>query len=99
MNQLTCDNCEKEFELQLESKVVERDIHLAFFSCPHCHHEFKSYYTDAKIRARQGKIQELFAKIMTNPNVSKLQKLIDRKDELVRYNKLEMDNLRTKLDN
>jgi hypothetical protein len=96
LQQINCDECEREFELNLQTKVVERDIHLTFFICPHCRREYKSYFTNAKIRTRLKKIQELYSKIKLKPYQHKLQQLIERKDELVRLNKLEMDNLKEK---
>jgi hypothetical protein len=96
---IQCDSCETEFELpELQTRVVERDVHLAFFHCPHCSREYKSFYTNAKIRTRQDKIKKTYAEIRTNANHKKHKKLIEKIDKLVLLNKQEMQALREKYD-
>jgi hypothetical protein len=100
MNNIKCDSCETEFELpELQTRVVERDVQLAFFHCPHCSKEYKSFFTNSKIRTRQDKIKKTYADIRTNTNHKKHKILIERIDELVLLNKNEMQALREKYDN
>jgi hypothetical protein len=96
---IKCDSCETEFELpQLQTKVIERDVHLSFFHCPQCEYQYKSFYTNAKIRTRQDKIKKTYAEIRINANHKKHKKLIEKIDKLVLLNKQEMQALREKYD-
>jgi hypothetical protein len=100
MNNIKCDSCEAEFELpELQTKVIERDIQLTFFQCPHCNVEYKSYFTNSKIRTRQEKITITYADIRKNTNHKKHKILIERIDKLVLLNKKEMQALREKYEN
>jgi hypothetical protein len=99
MNNIKCDSCEAEFELpELQTKAIERDVHLNFFHCPHCNVEYKSFFTNSKIRTRQEKITKTYADIRKNTNHKKHKILIERIDELVLLNKQEMQALRDKYD-
>jgi hypothetical protein len=94
MPKVKCDYCHNEFEINLQTRTIERDIELAYFVCPDCKHEYHSFYTSAKIRTRQDKIKELWAKARRTMNKNKLQQIIRRIDELVQQNKEEMNRLR-----
>jgi DNA-directed RNA polymerase subunit RPC12/RpoP len=98
MTNVKCDDCQNEFEINLQTKNIERDIELTYFVCPHCQHEFNSFYTNAKIRTRQEKINELWAKARTAARTAsnnyRVKQIIRRIDELVQKNKDEMNQLR-----
>lgn len=94
MPNVKCDRCQNEFEINLQTRTIERDIELAYFVCPHCQHEYHSFYTNAKIRTRQDKIKELWAKARRTLNEDKLKQIIRRIDGLVEQNKKEMNRLR-----
>jgi hypothetical protein len=94
MSNVKCDYCQNELEVNLQTRIIERDIQLAYFICPNCKHEYHSFYTNAKIRARQDRINELWAKARTTPNEYKVKQIIRRIDELVQQNKEEMNQLR-----
>jgi hypothetical protein len=99
MNNIKCDSCEAEFELpELQTRVIERDVHLAFFHCPQCEQQYKSFFTNSKIRTRQEKIKKTYADIRANTNHKKHKKLIEKLDKLVLLNKQEMQTLREKYD-
>jgi hypothetical protein len=99
MNNIKCDYCEAEFELpELQTKVIERDVHLTFFHCPQCEKEYKSFFTNSKIRTRQEKITKTYADIRRNTNPKKHKVLVERIDESVLLNKQEMQTLREKYD-
>jgi hypothetical protein len=94
MPNVKCDHCANEFEINYQTRTIERDIQLAYFICPNCKHEYHSFYTNAKIRARQDKINELWTKARTTPDENKVKQIIRRIDELVQQNKEEMNQLR-----
>ncbi|QPA31617.1 hypothetical protein [Thermaerobacillus caldiproteolyticus] len=94
MPNVKCDHCQNEFEINLKTRTIERDIELAYFICPNCKHEYRSFYTNEKIRTRQDKIKELWAKARRTLNENKLKQIICRIDELVEQNKEEMSRLR-----
>jgi ribosomal protein S6 len=94
MPNVKCDYCHNEFEINLQTRTIERDIELTYFVCPECKHEYHSFYTNAKIRTRQNKINEFWAKARSTPNVLKVEQIIRRIDELVQQNKEEMNRLR-----
>jgi transcription elongation factor Elf1 len=94
MPNVKCDYCNNEFEINLRTRIIERDIQLTYFVCPHCQHEYHSFYTNEKVRTRQNKINELWAKARSTPNVLKVEQIIRRIDELVQRNKQEMNRLR-----
>jgi len=93
-----CDYCQREFEIDAKAKTIERDIELTYFVCPHCQHEYRSFYTNAKIRTRQEKIKELWAKARKTFNSEKYKSIIKRIDELVELNKQEMNELRKRFE-
>ena len=94
MPNVKCDHCRNEFEVDLQTRTIERDIQLAYFICPNCKHEYHSFYTNTKIRTRQSKINELWAKARITPDENKVKQIIRRIDELVEQNKDEMNRLR-----
>ncbi|MBA2874322.1 hypothetical protein [Thermaerobacillus caldiproteolyticus] len=94
MPNVKCDHCANEFEINYQTRTIERDIQLAYFICPNCKQEYHSFYTNAKIRARQDKINELWTKARTTPNQIKVKQIIRRIDGLVEQNKQEMNRLR-----
>jgi hypothetical protein len=94
-----CDFCEQVFTLpELSVKVVERDIHLGFFCCPGCNHEYKSYYTNSKIRTRQEKINEFYKKMRNTYSVESRWRYVKTIEGLVKINKAEMKVLRKRFD-
>jgi uncharacterized membrane protein YvbJ len=94
MPNVKCDHCRNDFEINLQTRNIENDIELAYFVCPHCQHEYHSFYTNAKIRTRQNKINELWAKARTTPDKNKVKQIVLHIDELVQQNKEEMNQLR-----
>jgi DNA-directed RNA polymerase subunit RPC12/RpoP len=94
MTNVKCDYCHNEFEINLQTRTIERDIELAYFVCPYCQHEYHSFYTNAKIRTRQDKINELWAKARITPDEYKVKQIVRRIDKLVQQNKEEMNRLR-----
>jgi ssDNA-binding Zn-finger/Zn-ribbon topoisomerase 1 len=70
-----CDYCHNEFEINLHTRNIEHDIELAYFVCPNCKHEYHSFYTNAKIRTRQDKIKELWAKARRTLNENELKQI------------------------
>lgn len=78
-----CDNCQHEFEINLQIRTVEKDIELNYFVCPNCNHKYHSFYTNAKIRNRQEKIQGLRKKLneLVVQNTEEMQALKRRYED------------------
>jgi hypothetical protein len=97
MTKIKCDNCESEIDLpELQTRVIEKDVHLVFFNCSQCNHQYDSYYTNKKIRTRMDKIRRIYALVRVNRVHAKHKVLINRIDTLQSLNKKEMLALKNK---
>ena len=63
MDNLKCDNCDKEFELKVKIKDHPRLIKETYFKCPHCKERYSGYFTDEHIRSKQNQINLLWKQL------------------------------------
>lgn len=92
-----CDaGCQKAFEIEDFQMVRIGDgVDKVYFTCPHCGHEYISFYTDPEIRELQSRIrrvQQLFA----NPRADHV-KAEQREAEIKAQIKEKMDSLRVRM--
>jgi predicted nucleotide-binding protein (sugar kinase/HSP70/actin superfamily) len=96
MTNVNCDECKEDFELSLQTKVVERDIQLAYFTCPHCSKEYQSYYSNNKTRTRGQRIRELYGKLKLIRNERQQKQMMERIEQITLLNKKEMEELKSR---
>lgn len=65
----TCDECTKEFQIELKTKRLHEGVELTYFNCPHCECEYTTYYTDTNIREGQRHVQRLREKLQGTKNL------------------------------
>lgn len=96
MSQVNCDHCKQDFEINTNTRKVDRDIELVFFTCPHCNQEYQSYFTNAKIRTRQTDIKKLYLKLRTVKTKEQLDSLYERIEDLKNKNLIGMQQLKNR---
>lgn len=60
MNKVTCDKCNKKFEIKAKTRKLPLGIEEVYFICPHCKEKYVSYYTDESIREKQNEINKVW---------------------------------------
>lgn len=66
---VNCDNCKKQFKIDVKIKKYDKGVEKVHFYCPHCKQEYISYFTNKRIRKMisRGERQEVI--------LSEMQKL------------------------
>src|SRR5699024_2772292 len=82
MNVVNCDECNKEFVIEMKEKDVGQGITKIYFSCPHCKEEYLVHYSNVLILKKQKQIRDKQQEY--NDEV----KLKDRKKAQSRYNQI-----------
>lgn len=72
-----CDaGCNKAFTItKLRNKKMIDDIQKTFFTCPHCKHEYVSYYTNAESLKLQREMRKLHKTIGNSQTPEELNSL------------------------
>lgn len=96
---VNCDECKKDFEVDVKVKKIKDDIENTYFICPTCEHEYVAYYTNAKIRKKQEEISKLVKKIKLNKDVGIGIELNKKYNKLNKNIKEEMRSLRNRFEN
>lgn len=61
---VVCDGgCGQEYEINVKTAQLGDGIEKVYFTCPHCEHEYVSFYTDEEIRKLQEKIRKVYRRI------------------------------------
>ncbi len=97
---LVCDDCKKEFTMDIKEKRIENSITKTYFTCPHCCKEYVSYYSDEKIRRKQQEIQDIIKKQRYNrgkTNIDYSIKLNKQYKKLKKQLKKDMELLKIKI--
>jgi hypothetical protein len=75
-NIIHCDKCGQEIRTQLQTKTIDNDIQIVYFTCTQCDSEYFCYATNEASRKLQRKIKREF-------NYTKKKKLIERHAEII----------------
>lgn len=98
---LVCDDCKKEFTMDIKEKRIENSITKAYFTCPHCCKEYVSYYSDENIKQKQQEIQEVIKKQRYNRGTTDINysnKLNKQYKKLKNQLKKDMELLKIKVE-
>jgi hypothetical protein len=96
--QVTCDDCKKEFVIiEIQTTRINEGIEKNYFSCPHCHTEYPSYYTNQTIRMELADIKMFLRKFHSAQSLKKKEKIHKKITALQDRIKKEMEELRTKV--
>ena len=60
---VTCDECNKEFDIELKTKKHKKDIEETFFKCEHCGTKYTTFVSNTSIRRKQRRVQVLHNEI------------------------------------
>jgi hypothetical protein len=91
---VTCDACNKDFDIEMKCEPVGGCVEKNFFVCPHCNKEYVTYCTDQDIRKKQAELKSLFRELQTIRSEKKYLKVVSRIDELQQTIKQEMQILK-----
>ncbi|GKV65497.1 MULTISPECIES: hypothetical protein [unclassified Sporosarcina] len=58
MQDVSCDNCQKEFTIKPKTKNHGISIKETYFICPHCKEKYIAFVTDPECRKLQKQIRE-----------------------------------------
>lgn len=98
MTEVTCNECDIDFELpKLRRAVLKGLAYEFFFHCPECNHKYISYYTNAVIRRdikRQEKRWKKYQQMVSGQAERKLLAEINMNDKLIER---DMDALKIKM--
>lgn len=94
-----CDECKKDFEVDIKVNKIKDDIEKTYFICPICKHEYAAYYTNAKIRKKQEEISKIARRIKLNKNIGIGIELSKKYNKLNKNIKEEMRSLRKRFEN
>lgn len=100
-NKVTCDNCNKEFELNILEDNIKEDISKVYFTCSHCDKEYISHYTDKVIRVKQKKMKGLvnkLGKLKGKKDFKQSEKLYKQYLKIQEELKRDMDNLKEEVE-
>ncbi|GIP38650.1 hypothetical protein J31TS4_19300 [Paenibacillus sp. J31TS4] len=94
---VSCDQCKQDFSISMESRRLDFTIDLHYFSCPHCGHEYPSYYTDTAVRGEQRKVKDSWQRFRSIKDIAKREKI--HADILVRQKRISsmIDELKEKM--
>lgn len=99
MKTIYCDECKKEFVIDIKTEELEDNVIRTYIKCPHCSKEYTSYYTDVLIRVKQNKIRAILEKHKGNTgtgNVKKAKSISKQYEKLKKEISKDMDNLKNK---
>ncbi|SDD27501.1 hypothetical protein SAMN02799630_02786 [Paenibacillus sp. UNCCL117] len=83
------EGCSKQFYISdMPTEILPGGVEKTHFKCPHCQHEYVSFYTDVEIRKLQAKIRDVLKNNGKTTRVEKLRAQIKEK----------MDTLRSKVE-
>jgi hypothetical protein len=91
---VTCDACNKGFDIEPKCEPVVGSVEKNFFVCPHCNKEYVTYCTDQDIRKKQTELKLLFRELQTARTDKKYLKIVSKIDELQETIKRDMQTLK-----
>ncbi|WP_049680963.1 hypothetical protein [Peribacillus loiseleuriae] len=82
-----CNECSKEFPINLKKKKHGKAVVETYFVCPHCSARFSAAFTNDRARKCQKQIQKLWAEIRGcgSPQLAEHKK--EKIDKLTKENK------------
>lgn len=91
-----CDaGCKKEFTItKFRIRKVKNGIEKTFFRCPHCKHEYVSFYASEETRRLQKDMRKLTASIRNAKNTEENKERLERYAILKAEIKQSMDDAR-----
>lgn len=96
--QVLCDDCKKEFVVtEIQTTRIEDSIEKNYFSCPQCHTEYPSYYTNQAIRMELVDIKMFLRKFHSAQSLKKKEKVHKKILALQDRIKAQMAELRAKV--
>lgn len=99
--QVFCDECNKDFEIELLVQDLDGGVEKVHFFCPECGHEYMAYYTDASIREKQTKMKKLQEKYKAAAefrDIKQTQKLFRQMERFKKEIGKDMDRLRKRIE-
>ncbi|OLS39128.1 hypothetical protein [Bacillus sp. MRMR6] len=89
-----CDECKKEFEIDLQTEIAKDNIEKNFFVCPNCDKEYIAFCTNQSVRKNQASIRMLYRDLRVAKTKKQNDKIKSKIKELEIVIKNEMDNLK-----
>jgi len=88
-NNVICDNkeCKKEFEIELKTRALTKNVNQIYFDCPHCGSEYNVTKTNAQIEGVQSKIDYYSKRLSETKDKVKRENLLKYMDELIKKKK------------
>lgn len=90
---VVCDNGH-DFEMKLESEIIEGDIELVFFECPICKKRYQVTTTNSEIRHLQSRIEMLSFRASIQKDKKLKTKLLSEMNHLRARKKQLMEDLK-----
>lgn len=85
---VNCDECKKDFEMDVKEERIKNDIVKTFFICPHCKKEYVPAIINDKVRNYQILMDKYVKEFHSNKSVGERLKLSNK-----------IGNLKQKIDN
>ncbi|WP_313758553.1 hypothetical protein [Tissierella sp.] len=91
-----CDECKKDFTVNIKTEELNDNIEKVYFVCPHCNKEYTSYYTNVLIKKKQIKMRNIKGKIgeFKGINPKKAMNLYKQYEKLKKELSADMEKLR-----
>ncbi|WP_141432424.1 hypothetical protein [Bacillus sp. 03113] len=70
-----CDGCKLEFEIKMQTEIIENNVEKNYFICPHCNKEYISFCINQSIRKKQSDLKMLWRELQTATTVKKHHKI------------------------
>lgn len=94
---ITCDKCNKDFDLNTKVKKHKDGVEEVYFKCPHCKVKYTSYFTDKNIRIKQNKINKLWDKYRNVRTKKEIVSVLEEIEILRKEIKADMKELKRKM--
>lgn len=96
MIKVKCDICDNEFTIS-EEKIQKKKvkyIEVNYFECENCNHKYITSCYDDYILKEQRRLKKLDEKIVSEFDISKKKKLINKSQKLLKHLKIHSDRLK-----
>ena len=100
MNPIFCDECKKQFIINIKVQELKNGVERVYFTCPHCGKEYTSYYTNVLIKRKQDKIKQLQEKYnnVRGKDIKQANSLYKQYEKLKKEIGKDMENLRKRVE-
>lgn len=91
---VNCNKCNKNFDVKVRTRQIDKDVEEVFFNCPHCHERYTAYFTDKNIREKQKIIRVKYNQLRMSKDKRRIENEIKQMQTML---KIDMDNLQNKM--